>query len=90
MHRGPMHRGPMHRGLLETGADRRGRGTRRHGHRGATGPPAAIERFGGVRVLAEIPPLPRVDAEAVDALARDIAPLADCLAALDGAPAEAG
>ncbi|WP_255376735.1 hypothetical protein [Achromobacter sp. MFA1 R4] len=41
-------------------------------------------------MLAEIPPLPRVDAEAVDALARDIAPLADCLAALDGAPAEAG
>lgn len=60
-----------------------------------SGPPSAgnkeaIERFGGVRVLAEIPPLPRVDAEAVDALARDIAPLADCLAALDGAPAEAG
>lgn len=43
-----------------------------------------------MRVLAEIPPLPRVDAEAVDALARGIAPLADCLAALDGAPAEAG
>ncbi len=49
----------------------------------------AIERFGGVRVLAEIPPLPRVDAAAVDELARDIAPLAECLAALYGAEAQA-
>ncbi|KRC85605.1 Malonyl-[acyl-carrier protein] O-methyltransferase [compost metagenome] len=49
----------------------------------------AIERFGGVRVLAEIPPLPRVDAAAVDLLAQGIPPLAECLAALDGAPAEA-
>jgi len=43
-----------------------------------------------VRVLAEIAPLPRVDAAAVDALAQGIPPLAECLAALDGAPAEAG
>ncbi|MNR51312.1 hypothetical protein D3C85_1709690 [compost metagenome] len=60
-----------------------------------SGPPSAgnkeaIERFGGVRVLAEIAPLPRVDAAAVDALAQGIPPLAECLAALDGAPAEAG
>ena len=59
-----------------------------------SGPPSAgnkeaIERFGGVRVLAEIAPLPRVDAAAVDALARGIPPLAECLAALDGAAAEA-
>ena len=44
----------------------------------------AIERFGEVRVLAEIPPLARVDAAAVAELARGIAPLADCLAALEG------
>ncbi|MBR8653030.1 dethiobiotin synthase [Achromobacter sp. Marseille-Q0513] len=44
----------------------------------------AIERFGDVRVLAEIPPLARVDAAAVAELARGIAPLADCLAALEG------
>jgi len=44
----------------------------------------AIERFGNVRVLAEIPPLDRVDAAAVEALARTIAPLDECLAALDG------
>ena len=43
----------------------------------------AIERFGDVRVLAEIPPLARVDAAAVAELARGIAPLADCLAALE-------
>lgn len=60
-----------------------------------SGPPSAgnkeaIERFGGVRVLAEIPPLPRVDAAAVDELARGIAPLAECLASLYGAEAEAG
>ncbi|EHK63055.1 dethiobiotin synthase [Achromobacter arsenitoxydans] len=59
-----------------------------------SGPPSAgnkeaIERFGCVRVLAEIAPLPRVDAAAVDALARGIPPLAECLAALDGAAAEA-
>jgi malonyl-CoA O-methyltransferase len=34
----------------------------------------AMERFGGVRVLAEIPPLARVDAAAVDEVARSIAP----------------
>lgn len=49
----------------------------------------AIERFGDVRVLAEIPPLANVDAAAVDALARDIPPLQECLAALGGAPAVA-
>ena len=43
----------------------------------------AIERFGNVRVLAEIPPLDRVDAAAVEALARTIAPLDECLAALN-------
>lgn len=47
----------------------------------------AIERFGGVSVLAEIPPLAKVDAAAVDALAQGIPPLAQCLAALDGVPA---
>ncbi|WP_338879250.1 dethiobiotin synthase [Achromobacter veterisilvae] len=50
----------------------------------------AIERFGNVRVLAEIPPLSKVDAETVAALARGIPPLDDCLAALGGAPAVAG
>ena len=44
----------------------------------------AIERFGDVRVLAEIPPLARVDAAAVAELARGIAPLADRLATLAG------
>jgi len=34
-----------------------------------------IEQFGKVRVLAEIPHLPRVDADAVVALARGIEPL---------------
>ncbi|MCY1550653.1 hypothetical protein D9M68_869210 [compost metagenome] len=49
----------------------------------------AIERFGGVRVLAEIPPLAKVDAATVEALAQGIPPLDDCLAALGGAPAVA-
>jgi malonyl-ACP O-methyltransferase BioC/dethiobiotin synthase len=57
-----------------------------------SGPPSAgnkeaIERFGGVRVLAEIAPLPHVDAAAVDALAQGIPSLAECLAALDEARA---
>lgn len=47
----------------------------------------AIERFGGVRVLAEIPPLAKVDATAVATLAQGIAPLDECLAALDGTAA---
>ena len=50
----------------------------------------AIERFGDVRVLAEIPPLSKVDAAAVDALARTIPALDECLAALGGAPAVTG
>ncbi|AHC49049.1 Biotin synthesis protein bioC / Dethiobiotin synthetase [Achromobacter xylosoxidans NBRC 15126 = ATCC 27061] len=45
----------------------------------------AIERFGNVRVLAEIPPLERVDAAAVEALARTVPPLAECLAAMRAA-----
>jgi malonyl-ACP O-methyltransferase BioC/dethiobiotin synthase len=49
----------------------------------------AIERFGDVRVLAEIPPLARVDAQTVQALASAIPPLAECLQALGGAPAVA-
>ena len=49
----------------------------------------AIERFGNVRVLAEIPPLSKVDARTVDALAQGIPPLSECLAALGGAPAVA-
>ncbi|WP_454674695.1 dethiobiotin synthase [Achromobacter pestifer] len=49
----------------------------------------AIERFGNVRVLAEIPPLSKVDAAAVDALAQGIPPLEECLAALSDAPAQA-
>ena len=43
----------------------------------------AIERFGEVRVGRD-PTLARVDAAAVAELARGIAPLADCLAALEG------
>ncbi|MGY6270398.1 dethiobiotin synthase [Achromobacter denitrificans] len=50
----------------------------------------AIERFGNVRVLAEIPPLSRIDAATVEALAQAIPPLEDCLAALGDAPAVAG
>lgn len=55
-----------------------------------SGPPsaanrAAIERFGDVRVLAEIAPLARVDAAAVDTLARTLPSLRECLAALDAA-----
>ena len=46
----------------------------------------AIERFGEVRVLAEIPPLARVDAAAVAELARGIAPLADCRRRWKAAP----
>jgi malonyl-CoA O-methyltransferase len=49
----------------------------------------AIERFGGVRVLAEIPPLAHVDAAAVAKLAQSIPPLEECLAALGAAPAVA-
>ena len=49
----------------------------------------AIERFGNVRVLAEIPPLAKVDGATVEALAQGIPPLDDCLAALGGAPAVA-
>ncbi|WP_251881886.1 dethiobiotin synthase [Achromobacter sp. Marseille-Q4954] len=49
----------------------------------------AIERFGDVRVLAEIPPLAKVDAQTVQALASAIPPLAECLEALGGAPAVA-
>lgn len=45
----------------------------------------AIERFGNVRVLAEIPPQDRVDAAAVEALARTVPPLAECLAAMRAA-----
>lgn len=56
----------------------------------STGNKEAIERFGSVRVLAEIPPLPRVDAAAVAALAQGIPPLAECLAALADTAAEAG
>ncbi|WMD21136.1 dethiobiotin synthase [Achromobacter seleniivolatilans] len=48
----------------------------------------AIERFGDVRVLAEIPSLAKVDAAAVDALAQTIPPLDECLAALGRAAAE--
>ncbi|CCJ50420.1 dethiobiotin synthase [Bordetella parapertussis] len=40
----------------------------------------AIEHFGSVPVLAQIPRLARVDAEAVEAWAARIPPLADCLA----------
>jgi malonyl-CoA O-methyltransferase len=50
----------------------------------------AIERFGNVRVLAEIPPLSKVDAETVAALAQSIPSLEDCLDALGDAPAVAG
>ncbi|WP_258127666.1 dethiobiotin synthase [Achromobacter anxifer] len=50
----------------------------------------AIERFGEVRVLAEIPPLSKVDAQTVAALANGIPPLAECLQTLGGAPAVAG
>ncbi|MGS1010401.1 dethiobiotin synthase [Achromobacter anxifer] len=49
----------------------------------------AIERFGDVRVLAEIPPLAKVDAQTVQALASAIPPLAECLRALGDAPAVA-
>lgn len=44
----------------------------------------AIERFGQVRVLAEIPALGRVDADAVTELARGIPALQDCLDAAGG------
>ena len=50
----------------------------------------AIERFGNVRVLAEIPPLSKVDAATVEALACGIPSLEDCLTELGGAPAVAG
>jgi len=50
----------------------------------------AIERFGNVRVLAEIPPLSKVDAETVAALAQSVPSLEDCLDALGDAPAVAG
>jgi len=43
----------------------------------------AIERFGNVRVLAEIPPLAAVDARAVARLAEAVPPLQACLAALE-------
>jgi len=46
----------------------------------------AIERFGDVRVLAEIPPLSHVDAATVAKLAQGIPPLEECLAALGEAP----
>jgi malonyl-CoA O-methyltransferase len=43
----------------------------------------AIERFGKVRVLAEIPALERVDAEAVRELARQVPDLATCLRTME-------
>ena len=49
-----------------------------------SGPPdagnrTAIERFGRVRILAELPPLPRIDADAVARLAADRIPPLDSL-----------
>lgn len=59
-----------------------------------SGPPSAgnrqaIEQFGKTRVLAEIPHMERVDAEAVRQLARLVPALDDCLAALAPPPAGA-